>query len=329
MAIVSISDTKGSRALSWSGQSGRVYTLEVLIVTDDATMGPRQVLKSMGMNNGDHYRFPLYVNNQSNPDPTEFDWGSFVQSLDLKEEAADGKQWRATIQYAPYDWGSQGGYTTEGASEGVFDPFAIPPEVRWASQKYERACQFDRAGNPIRNTVGDEFDPPLKRDDSRPILTIVQNEPNFDIGRVQSFKDTVNSDVFLGFDPNTVKCQDITAERVYHADWGYYWRVTYEFEIRPIYIPKGSTTPVDVGWTELVLNAGYRYLSVATGNPAPVLVQGAPVSAPVALTQAGQYVPAASPYYLAFDIYPASEFAGLPIDQTLLSVGSSPGEGGS
>lgn len=331
MGIVSISDTKGSRALSWSGQAGRQYTLEVLVVTNDPTMGPRAVLKALSLQNGMYYRFPWYANNQLNPSPTEWDYASFIQSLDLKEEANDGCQWRATLQFGPFDWSSQGGFTGSGdAADGVSNPFAIPPQVKWSSAKFEKACTVDIHGNPIVNTVGDPFDPPVKRDDSRPILTVTQNQMTFDIGQAQSFKDTVNADTFCGFPPNSVKCADITADRQYSSDWGYYWQVTYEFEIRPVIVVQGATGPVtyQYGWTEQILNAGYRYASVTTGTPQPVLVSGAPVSSPVCLTQSGQYVPGNSPCYLNFDLYPQSAFAGLPIDQTILSVGAGANPGG-
>lgn len=334
MGIVSISDTKGSRGLSWSGQSGRQYSLEVLIVTDDPTMGPRALLKNLGIKNGDNYQFPLYqpgtVNKNANP--SEYDLSSFVQSLDIKEEASDGKQWRATIQYGPFDWTGQGGYSGSGAEDSVQSPFAIPPQVRWSSAKYEQFCNFDNQGKKICNTAGDPFDPTLKRDDSRPVLTVVQNQEFFDIGSVQQYKDAVNSDVFLGFVPNTVKCQDITAERMYSADWGYYWQVTYVFEIRPIVYASDGKTVISNGWTELVLNAGTRELKMGATDQTPILINGAPITTPVLLSQSGQSFIGTGvrpvEYYVPFNLYPQIPFAGLPIDQNLLTVGSSGTIGG-
>jgi len=285
-------------------------------------MGPRAVLRGLGLRNGDFYRFPLTTT------AVEWDYASFIQSMDCSEEAEDGKQWKVTLQYGPFDWTSQGGATTEAASDGRFDPFAVPPKVHWGSNKFERFCIKDALGNPITNTVNDPFDPPLKRDDSRPLLTITRNEPSFDASLAQTFKDHVNAGPFLGYDPNTVKCHDITADKVYHADYGYYAEVTYEFEIREYQIDASGNILVN-GWFETVLNAGLRQIDI-NGNPAQIMINNTPVTSPVMLTTGGRYVGAAGqPHYIDFQIYPSADFDKLNIDKDILNYKSVPGAGGS
>jgi len=268
MNILAIYDLKGGRSISWSGQSGRQYKLELRVLTDDPNMGPRAVLRGLGLRNGDFYRFPLTTT------AVEWDYASFIQSMDCSEEAEDGKQWKVTLQYGPFDWTSQGGATTEAASDGRFDPFAVPPKVHWGSNKFERFC--------IKDALG----------------------------------------------PNTVKCHDITADKVYHADYGYYAEVTYEFEIREYQIDASGNILVN-GWFETVLNAGLRQIDI-NGNPAQIMINNTPVTSPVMLTTGGRYVGAAGqPHYIDFQIYPSADFDKLNIDKDILNYKSVPGAGGS
>ena len=138
------------------------------------------------------------------------------------------------------------------------------------------------------------------------------------------FKDTVNSDQFQGYPPNTVKCMGISAERRYTADWGYYWWVSYQFEFRDD--DDGN------GYMELVLNAGYRQLipTLTPPNnmiPQDIISNGAKVSQPMALQESGQYLPlnptatpAVKPYYLQFQIFPSMEFALLNVPEDILTL---------
>lgn len=325
MAIISIADTKDGQSVAWSGQQGRVYANSLVVVTDDAAMGPRAVLAALGLRNGDFYRFPLAGT------AAEWDYGSFIQSLSCKKAAEDGKQWLVEVQYGPFDWQTQGGAVAEAAAVGMFDPMRVPPQVSWSSAKYERAVLKDARGTPIQNTAGDPFDPPLKVDDSRPVLSIVRNESRFDPLYAGLFKDTINGGTFLGYDPHTVKCADITAKREYHADYGYFWEVLYTFELRPVRRDSNGEL-IDAGWVELVLNAGLRQKSADGSKVEQILVQEAPVSSPVLLAESGRSFIASgvtpTPHYLRFQLYPERDFDVFNFPEDLLTVGSLPGQGG-
>jgi hypothetical protein len=323
--IVSIGDIKGGRSASWSGQAGRSYTQQIRVITDDPTMGPRAVAKALDNKIGRYYEHPVTTTT------TEWDYGSFQQSIDMREEGDDGKQWLITLTYAPFNWVEQGGATTEAAAEGQTDPFKVPIKVSFGTTKFERFCIKDNNDNPVVNNVGDPFDPPIKRDDSRATLTLVRNEPTFNSQYVQTFKDTVNKDTFLTiYQPNTVKCADVTAEREYQADWGYYWVVTYHFEIRE-FTTDAQNNIIYEGWTEVILNAGLRELDPAgaAGAVKPILIKGAPVTSPVMIDKNGKYTPGADPSYLRFQIYPLMDFSKFNFPNDLLTVGSIPGRAGS
>lgn len=328
MQILSITDVRGNRSVSWSGQGGRSYSQQLRVITDDPTMGPRAVAKALSVRVGDQYSHPITTT------PTEWDYGNYLQGFDIKEEGDDGRQWLCTLNYAQFNWAEQGGATTEAASEGQTDPFKVPLKVSFGTAKYERECAKDARGKPIENTVGDPFDQPIKRDDSRGTLTIVRNEPTFNSQYVQTFKDTVNQDVFLTiYAPNTVKCADVTAEREYDADWGYYWVVTYLFEIRE-QITDAANNVIYNGWIEEVPNLGLREWVDVTdhskGVQAVLFGDGTPATKPVQLSETGLYLGGdADPFYRSFQLYPLQDFEKFNFPRDLLTVGSIPGRGGS
>lgn len=319
MQVISIDDVKGNRSLSWSGQGGRTYSLQLRVITDDPTMGPRSIQTALGLRIGDQYVHPLMTSR------TEWDIGSYIQSFEIREEGDDGKQWICTLNYGPFNWAEQGGATSE-ASDGKTSPFDIPPKVSFGTAKYEVMCHRDRRGKAIVNNVGDPFDPPLKRDDSRSTLTIVRNEPYFNSQYVQFFKDKCNQDTFLGtFAPNTVKCAEVTAEREHQADWGYFWVVTYHFEIRD-YMTDALNNIIATGWTEYIPNAGLREWKTPfdhTQGKKPVMISGAPVTSAILLNDNGVYDPAADPVYLRFELYPLVDFTLFNFPDDLLFAGTS------
>jgi hypothetical protein len=323
--IVSISDVRGNRSLSWSGQGGRSYTQQLRIITDDPTMGPRAVAKALSFKVGAQYSHPITTS------ATEWDYGNYLQGFDLKEEGDDGKQWLCTLDFGPFNWAEQGGATTEAAGEGQTDPFKVPIKVSFGTAKYEREITLDMRGKPIVNSVGEPFDPPMKRDDSRGVLTLVRNEPTFNSAYVATFKDTCNQDIFLTiYKANTVKCSDVTAERDYQADWGYFWVVTYIFEIRESITLDDGTVITD-GWNEYVLNKGLHEYDPdgGPGSLKPIIIGSSPVTSPVPIGVNGDYKPTNEPYYRAFQIYPLQDFNKFAFPEDLLTVGSKPGLPGS
>ncbi len=317
----------GANSMVWSleAQLGtyiqqRRYVNTLRIFTSSPLVGPIQIQQALlgnGIVQGGFYRFPLpeYRTDGVTPitTPTEIDTGSFVQSIDLKQDSEDARQWVATIQYSGFPINHELGSSE--IQNGSVNPEQMYPEVHWSSAKYEATYPTDLNGNPYRNTVGDPFDSPPPTEETRQVLTFVRNEAVYVESWASQYRDSVNSDNFLGFLPNTVKCKDIQGQRQYTADYGNYWKVSYEFEFRIGYTKQDGTT---TGWTALVLNAGLR--QNVNGVPAQITINNSLITSPVALTQDGLYDPAADPVYLEFTLYPALPFSFLNIPDNVLDA---------
>lgn len=335
-AILSITNDNtetGLRSCTWSlkDQGGyvigwRQYTNNLTVITNTPFVGPIQIMQALIAQGGvlsQTYAFPVKEYTPSiggNPIgtiPTEEDPGSFVQSVTMTQSAEDAMQWKVTINYAPFDVPHEMG--TSQVQNGSFEPTEEKPTVEWSSVKYNTYYPQDINGNPFVNTVGDPLENPPAREESRQSLLFERNEPTYQDSYAQTFRDSVNSDQFLGFDVGQAKCRDITGKRIYSADYGYYWKVRYEFEFRIATFTNSDGTTTTYGWEEVILNAGYRQLDPTTGNPVQIIISGSPISQPVALTKAGKYDPTADPYYLTFQNYPSQTFGNLNIPPEILT----------
>ncbi len=303
----------GSRSAEWSIDEvrlNRTYTNRLKVTTASRFVGPLQIIGATGLRLGVSYAFPLF----SGP-ATENDTGSFLQSIKCDLDSEDGRQWKVTLTYEPYDVVHQLGNSDIG--QGIINPTDRVPEVYMDKAKYQRSKPEDESSPPLPyvNTVGDPLIDTPETEETRPVFKIVRNESTYNDDYASQYKDAVNSDEFLGYPPNTVKCRDITAERDYDPDWGYYYHVTYEFEVRDD--DDGN------GFTRKILNAGYRQLVNGSGEPTNVVdATGNQVTDPVPLQKNGAYTPGADPYFLSFAQFPSIEFAGLNIPDDILTVNS-------
>lgn len=326
---ITVTDIGGTRRGGWSVDGGRTYSLGVRVGTGDPSIGPRAALMSIGVGAGSTYRFPL-----TGP-ATEWDYAAFLNSVEVADEDRDGKGWTCTLEYKPFDWRSLSGGSGDGSNASAFlaNPLNARPLLKWSSSTEEIACTHDRYGNPILNTAGDPFDPPLTRPYSTPIATITRTLATFDPDWIVQYKDHVNASTWMGNPAGTVLCKEINADAVYDADWGWMWSQTLEFAFRPIIILAVGTPSKPwilknavllAGWAKQILNAGLRQL--VSGAVKPINIDNAPISQPVPLKSNGTYDPAADPVYLTFDIYETAEFAdfNLPADLFSASAGGSP-----
>lgn len=337
----------GSQGLAWGiGQEGvyqgqRTYQNRLRIITTHAYVGPVAIMNFLlgqGVVIGATYVYPIpefgIGANGLSFLPSETDEGSFLQSVTLEPEGEDGKQWIATLNYdifcIPHECG------TTNIQYCSFDPTDFPYVVQWGTQKYHRYYPTDATGKPFLNAAGDPFQDQPAREESTQILTLINWAGDYDEPFNQTFRDTCNYDEFLGFDQYTVRCKDIDGERVYTADYGYVWKIKYEFEIRVIAIRVPGQQPQYHGWDDLILNAGFNAFGGATGAPGPkaaILINGIPPSQPQVLNQNGTIaLPPATVtpaqiaallgnpnIYLQFFSYPTSIFANLGIPPTILT----------
>ena len=337
----------GAQGMHWSfeQQGGAVnaqrrYTNTLRVVTSSPYVGPIQVQQfvlGLGAFQGATYRFPLpefnanqapgYVAAPANP--TEVDTGSFCQSIEITQDQEDAKQWLVTAQYSSYDIAHELGNSQ--VQNGSINPEEMAPEVHWSSAKYEVSNALDINGEPFLNTCGDPLENPPKTEESRQVLTFVRNEQSYQESWAQQYRDSVNSDTFLGFPPNQARCKDIQGKRIYTSDYGYYWQVSYEFEFRVgtttvdvettagDFGPPVSSTTSTTGWWAVVLNAGLRQNVGGTGPPQQITIDGALLTSPVFLQQDGSYKPTGEPYFLQFVLYPSMTFANLNIPDDVLT----------
>lgn len=160
-------------------------------------------------------------------------------------------------------------------------PLAMPPRIRVAGTRVSKLADVDRDGEPILNSVGDPYDPPLEKDSTSLTLYVMRNEEVGSISvammNVLRRSDKVNAAAFLGFDKGTLKTSTLTLpDREYDpVARKYYYPMEYGFEFKP------------EGWTTKVLNAGYFYKD-QSGNRKQALVDGSPASVPILLSSTSE-----------------------------------------
>ncbi len=351
--VVSVTNVQnaGAQGMTWAyeQQGGimtntRRYTNTLRVITSSAYVSPieiQQFLIANGMVQGTTYRFPLPEFGPGSsatlpPAPCSIDTGSFLSRLTFEQETDDGKQWLCRFDYGPFD--AQHEVGTTDATSGASNPLEAYPEVSWSPTFVQTAYPQDINGLPFINTCGDPIEDPPKREECRQSLSFTRNEATYDEAYADTFRLKVNSDPFLGFAPGQARVKTISGKRVYGADYGNYWQVTYEFEFRkiilqvpgefdPITQQPGDPVSVTYGWEELVNNAGFRSKGT-DGKITNILVNGQPISSPMALD--ANSVPINTdvtldselplPYYLVFQQYGAVMFADLNIPTDVLTA---------
>jgi hypothetical protein len=292
----------------------RTYTTRIKAEAASKFCGPLNIINALGVKIGDPYQCPFFS-------PVTTDSGSFVQRIRAEQESEDGLQWIVTLEYGPFD--VQNLLGTSALPQGLICPTDRAWEVYWGEPaKYQRYKTEDEStngpdggGNPFLNTAGDPLLDPPAIEETRPVLFLIRNESTYNDAYASQFKDTTNSDEFLGYPPNCVKCRDIKGERIWDPDWGWYFRVTYQFEFRDD--DDGN------GYTELIASMGYRQLKNGTGSPVNVTdSNGQQVTDAVGLQKDGSYQPGKTPYFIPFQIFPTISFGALNIPDDLLFVAS-------
>jgi hypothetical protein len=280
MAVVSVGE-QYSRSGSMNSRWQRTYTRQWKVITNDPNDGPKTVREALPVSLGNSYSTP-----------NEVDKGSYVNSIDAVSEGDDGLSWLVNVQYGPYD-----------ATINPQDPTQRPIELNYEASQFQRPSIEDVNGKAIANSAGDPFDPPLMKDDSRPVFVITRNEMTYNDEVMATYRDTVNSDVFFGYGPMLVKCHSITGRLAYDPDIHWYYVVTYRFEHNKD------------GWHKKPLDAGFRTNPAGATSPAPIFDKaGLPISVPALLDGHGlQLTDGADPVFLDIQDYVEKPFEPLNI----------------
>jgi hypothetical protein len=292
---------EGTREAHWSIDSGRAYQRKFRCITTQQSDGPNVVLGQFGLKYGDIYNPSYNVN--------EADVFACANQIDCEPEGNDGTQWIVTIHYGWYNANQAGG----GADQ---NPLNMPIEVSWSLRDHETVLDTDQNGNPVLNTAYDPYDPPIVIDDPRLVMTVVRNEPKFNIAWVLAYRNAVNNDQFGGFPPLTCKVLNISSRSQWHQDAGWYYQTTYEFEFLTASIDYDTNT----GYRKRIISQGFRAISSVTGKPYHITLKGVPISSPMLLDSNGYLLgPNATPYWQTFQAYPELPFAVFQFDPGAIS----------
>lgn len=219
----------------------------------------------------------------------------------ISSEAAR-KLWLVTCQYSTLNREQQKKNT---------HPLDRPWEIEWDGETFQTIAEQDLFGNPINNSAGQYFDPPVQVDNVRPTLVIQRNEASFNGSLALQYQEAINSDPFFGGAPYTVKCKKIKSKRVIE-EWApatgedpievEYWPTTYEFHY---WYRTWWLFPLDQG--------RYEHQS---GQPELVSIKdsdGIPVVDPVPLNGFGLQVPPADlpqgAFFMTYRYYRELPFA--------------------
>ena len=198
-------------------------------------------------------------------------------------------------------------YEVRGAG-GEDDPLDAPPVIEWSFTHGSEDVDQDIDDEPIQNSAGEGFDPPLQKLWGDQVLRITRNEADFDYDQALSYLYHVNSGAFLGRAAGTALFTDIRAVRVYEAATEYD-RVTYEITFR-------TTGPK---WQLHVLDQGFRYKTgkpLADGSPQleSAKVDGELATKPVLLKADGTKLPdGEDAHWLDFQVYDEADFDTLSL----------------
>lgn len=235
---------KGYPLLKSDVEHGPEYEIRYSIVTDNPLIGPKQILSALPFTLGS-----IYVYEDESDDT--------VLCTEISTPERTG----------PLTW------ETSCIFSRSTPPFLRLPEIAWShddrAKPVRKAWRLLDDGTwttekeMIVNSAGGTYETPIMRDAARLVLKYTRNEQVFPIGHAQTFQDTCNDEVFLGWPQGTVLCKHIDgtyASEQYQGTWFYYWRVTYEFHFDPD------------GWIEELIDNGGFFRDLRTsvgGNPNP------------------------------------------------------------
>lgn len=179
------------------------------------------------------------------------------------------------------------------------DPLDDKVRVSWGVRLVEEVVTWDKDGNPIDNSAGEPFDPPLMEEVAILTVRIVRNEATYGAADAFSYANAVNSSACtiagLQVGARKARCLGIPGDNATRNGIDY-WQKTYEFEF------KMAT------WDRRPLDLGMYYLSA--GEPLTFKDdEGAPMQVPQLLDGAG--AAGATPVFLTFRTKAEKSFGAL------------------
>lgn len=219
---------------------------------------------------------------------------------DLDTRAIGPTVYEVAVHYRNMDLGEGGGDED--------DPLQQPPGVHWTSATSEEATDTDIHGDPIINSSGESWDPPVTKTYHDPVLVLTRNELDFNPLTPKKYRDTVAAAGLFGWPKETPRMMDIDAENFYHGEKEIF-RVAYTIQFRDDVV--GETV---INWKTRRLDQGYRYWdgernvyrTIRDGE------SGQPLTRPSLLDgQANVLAKGGEAVYILFDLYPPADWGEL------------------
>jgi hypothetical protein len=257
MSVVNVSEISPGRGMELDDALMRNYTRSFRVFTDDIRTGPIEVQAAAGI--------PRLFSSYFNYSATEEDILSLCRRIRPQQSTDNPFEWVVTCEYStrvldpallnlltggPFRGSRPQGSGDLQASDA--NPLNKIPDVRFSFITFQRPLEKDIVtGAPIVNSAGTKFDPPVTYDESVLVLTFTRNETVYNVALAAQYKDSVNSDIFLGFSPGYAKCVNIGGIRAFENNQLYY-KITYEFHIK-YEDPNGfdwQPRPIDMGYVD-------------------------------------------------------------------------------
>lgn len=229
MSIVSVTKLISGRSGTIQPKGERTYTRVYRVVTNDKADGPQIVRTASGVPNFG----ASYV------DGNDADTSCVVTSKTAETLGDDPFIWNVSVNYTIPD----GDSTTH--------PLLRAADISFGFEHFQTICERDNQGNGVTNSAGQYFDPPIEKDDSRPVLTVTRNQASFSGAIAIQYQDAVNIDFFSGAAPGQCKMFNISSVKTIEPFGDppvdvTYWRTTYEIHFNRD------------GWIKRILDQG-RY----------------------------------------------------------------------
>lgn len=214
----------------------------------------------------------------------------------LRSQEQSRKIWDTTIEYSTKE--------EEEDEEDKQSPLNRPAKWSGSFQQFQAIADKDRDGKAILNTAGDAFDPPLTKDESRPVMTCVKNFAFLNLSFWGEIADSINKNAWGVFGPKQLKVMNVTWDYAFDGPT-LYFPTTFSFQINKD------------GWDEDVLNRGYRQIEAAGEEPKQITVDAdigkVAISEPALLDAAGKVIPKAqlpqAAHYVSAKKYKLKDFS--------------------
>lgn len=260
-----------ARTGSVDNQGHRTYVRSFKVTTDDPQDGPYLVMTAPGIVWGD----PYVIGSENDPYAYARDFNSR-----LFDEDNSKKFWVVNVTYTskpePAQYTSSGGLALPTGSTNPPTPQANvnPPDrswrVAWTTTKIKTVMYRDQGdGRRIVSSNGLKYGTPFEAEHVVPVCTIQawKDPSTYDLYLAKdTWINTVNDDVWQGFDEGTVKCEDLDGEILWEQ--GAWWmsvKLTLHFAARTMvsyvdYATGADLVTPEITWDEDVMNTGLKEL---------------------------------------------------------------------